>query len=394
MKRQVLAGLIIASLLIPSLGQATTLERAEIVALDEVLESFNPSKEKLQETQEKAEALRMKHPEELPLLIRCALLAMHLEDKAKAQDAVAQILKVEPGNTQGLALRATIAWRSGKIEAADKDFQAVVAEKPRHPVANNFFAYKAIAAGRFQCSGDNPENCNDAITFARKALVGNPRDLNAYALLAYAYFKIGDEDMARLVAISAREISDTFPDMYNLIGIIEYSANQPAQAGKNFQKAMELDPDHRAVRMNLAALAMSVSDFESSLEHLKAADKVRPDSPEIHLSIGVSHRGMVNYEKAEEAYLKVLKIDPDHLEAKYNLCVLKQEHQQDFEAALDWCGKYKGGINRKHPKWREMRDRVEGLRATIEVMKETQGMTDEAGETGETGTAEDPASGE
>ena len=88
--------------------------------------------------------------------------------------------------------------------------------------------------------------------------------------------------------------------------------------------------------------------------------------------------------------MKVLKIDPDHLEAKYNLCVLKQEHQQDFEAALDWCGKYKGGINRKHPKWREMRDRVEGLRATIEVMKETQEMSDEAGEPAQADPAPQP----
>jgi len=357
---------------LPSGISAAELERTEIVALDEVLESFNPSQAQLKETNARATALLKQHPDELSLLTRCALLSIHLNDTAEAERAIARILSLEPANSQGLALRATMAWRAGKIEAANRDFQAVVAEKPRHPVANNFFAYKAIGEGKFQCTGDDLENCDDAISYARKALVGNPRDLNAYALLSYSYYRVGDEDMARLVAISAREISDKFPDMYNLIGIIEYGANQPAQAGKNFQKAMDLDPAHQAVRMNLAALAMSVSDFESSLEHLEVANKSQPNSPDIILSIGVSHRGMVNYEKAEEAYLKVLQIDPDHLEAKYNLCVLKQEHQQDFEAALDWCAKYKGGINRKHPKWREMRNRVEGLRATIEVMRDAQ----------------------
>jgi predicted Zn-dependent protease len=362
--------LLLFALLLPSAVSAANLDRAKIVALDEVLESFNPSKDALKATQKQALVLLKQHPNEISLLIRCALLAMHLDDEKKATQAIRKILEADPGNSQALALRGTVAWRAGRIPDAQRDFDTVVAGKPRHPVANNFFAYQAIQEGNFQCKDDATENCEDAITFARKALVGNPRDLNAYALLSYAYHRVGDEDLARLVAISAREISDTFPDMYNLLGIIDYSANQPAQAGKSFQKALELEPMHRAVRMNLAALAMSVSDFGSSLEHLEAASQSTPRSPEILLSIGVSHRGMKNYERAEKAYLQVLSINPDHLAAKYNLCVLKQEHQQDFESALDWCARFKGGITRKHPKWREMRDRVEGLRATIEMMRE------------------------
>jgi Flp pilus assembly protein TadD len=334
--------------------------RDVLLELDETLDAVTPGQEALSKALDRSTAALSDHPQSVPLMLRQAIAAARLGNHARARKSVAAIIAMEPENAHALALRGAIAWQEGDVRRADTDFARVLLLKPRHPVANDFEAFKAIRAGKFK----------EAVAAARKALVGNPRDLNAYTLLAYAYHKMGEEDMARLVALSAMEISDKFADTYNTLGLIEFADDKMAQAGRQFSKALELDPKHNAARLNLAALSLAVSDHESALSDL---DKVKARDPKniwALISRGVALRGLNRFDDADKAFKEALKVDADNPEARYNLCVLKQEYQQSFDEALKWCQDYAKRISPRHKKAKEMKNRVQGIRTTIDLMRE------------------------
>jgi Flp pilus assembly protein TadD len=246
----------------------------------------------------------------------------------------------------------------------------VLSQKPRHPVANSFKAQELIQQGKF----------SDAIEAARNALVGNPRDLNAYALIAYAYYRQGDYDMARLVAKSSMEISDRFPDVVSVLGLVEHATDNLGVAGRQFRKAASLEGDHLEVQLNLTAFALQINDFNSALEHLNVIARKNPNHELMLLSKGVALRGLKRFDESAGAYLKVLKLSPANVEARYNLCVLKQEYTQDLDGALNWCRDFLGRIDARHPKRKEVKNRISGMEAAIEMMRETD--SDEGSGTG------------
>jgi len=334
--------------------------RDVLLELDETLDAVAPEPEAISKALDRATEALDDHPHSVALLLRQGIAAARLGDYARARKAVNAILAMEPEHAHALALRGAIAWQEGDIRKAEVDLARVLLLKPRHPVANNFEAFKAIRAKKYK----------EAVAAARKALVGNPRDLNAYTLLSYAYHKLGDEDMARLVALSAMEISDKFADTYNTLGLIDFSADKMAQAGRQFGEALELDPKHTAARLNLAALSLAVSDHESALSHLDDVRSREPKNIWALISRGVALRGLNRFDEADKAFKDALAVAPDNLEARYNLCVLKQEYQQSYEEALKWCQEYARKISPRHKKAREMKNRVQGIRTTIELMRE------------------------
>ena len=83
-------------------------------------------------------------------------------------------------------------------------------------------------------------------------------------------------------------------------------------------------------------------------------------------------RGLKQFKESEKVYKRVLEIDAANVESRYNLCVLKQEYTQELNDALTWCSDFLGRIDARHPKRKEVQNRVSGMEAAIEMMQETE----------------------
>ena len=125
------------------------------------------------------------------------------------------------------------------------------------------------------------------------------------------------------------------------------------------------------IQLNLAAFALQINDFKSALEHLDRIAERQPNHKLMLLSRGVALRGLKRFADSEAAYNRVLELEPTDVESRYNLCVLKQEYTQDLEGALSWCSDFLGRIDSNHPKSKEVQNRVSGMEAAIEMMRET-----------------------
>jgi Flp pilus assembly protein TadD len=341
--------------------QASEPERAVLVKVDDVLDNYGATPAELRGVLSTLNDLSGPHGDSWAVWLRLAVTHARLGDFNQARTAAERVLQIDGNNIQAVAVRGMVAWQQSRLADADSDFDRVLAKKPRHPVANSFKAQSLIQQGKFA----------DAIEAARNALVGNPRDLNAYALIAYAYYRQKDYDMARLVAKSSMEISDQFPDVLTVLGLVEHATDNLGLAGRQLRRAASLEPGHLEIQLNLAAFALQINDFNSALGHLDRITESQPNHKLMLLSKGVALRGLKRFAEAEAAYSRVLELEPANVEARYNLCVLKQEYTQDLDGALNWCSDFLGRIDDNHPKRKEVQNRVSGMEAAIEMMRES-----------------------
>jgi tetratricopeptide (TPR) repeat protein len=92
------------------------------------------------------------------------------------------------------------------------------------------------------------------------------------------------------------------------------------EAIQNYQKALELSPDHARSHNGLALALVSQKRYDEALAHYRKALQLKPDYAEVHYNIGDYHRAVSNdKDKAIESYQKALAIKPEYAEAHHNL---------------------------------------------------------------------------
>lgn len=113
------------------------------------------------------------------------------------------------------------------------------------------------------------------------------------------------------------------PDVYNSLIYIE------ANIRKNDENALELirkaknrwpnNPELAKTEINVLIRLDRLDEARAELEN---AIKNEPDNPDLYFSLGVMQDEVGNNEKAKEAYLKAVEVDPNHMNANFNLGVV------------------------------------------------------------------------
>ncbi|MFH1531507.1 MAG: tetratricopeptide repeat protein [Pseudomonadota bacterium] len=267
---------------------------------------------------------------------------------------------LDPSGADIIAMLGMISARQGRDADAESLMQEALAVDEYSSVALNYSADKEIKARNFDA----------ALVFCRKGLLGNPDNLDSYLNMAIVYYETDRLELGELVCQSALKINKEAAPIRNLLGLIYLKQNEVRKAFSEFERAVTADSGYTDARKNLAALVLNYKDYVAAVTQFEEALKLNPDDLQLRLSYSVALRGVGNFDGARTELEGILAKQPGHLEASYNLCILLHEYLESYEAALRQCSDFQARIDKKHAKWRELSQRVKGIRETIDVLKE------------------------
>jgi Tfp pilus assembly protein PilF len=221
-----------------------------------------------------------------------------------------------------------MALEAGKTEEARQHFKdALKAE-----------SYNAAAHNNISVFYRKEEDFPKAVRHARMSLAGNASNIEAYANLARIYYRRGNFDVAKLVILNALKMPDgpKDPDLRNILGLVELSRNDVTEGIRQFEKAIELDPDHVPALLNLGAVILNVRDYPRALKLFERVLALKPESITAQISVAVAKRGMGDIQAADQIYQAILKEHPKNAVVQFNLGVLEHEHKaQNAVAGID-----------------------------------------------------------
>ncbi|MCM1339665.1 MAG: tetratricopeptide repeat protein [Muribaculaceae bacterium] len=148
------------------------------------------------------------------------------------------------------------------------------------------------------------------------------------------------------------EILKTEPanaQVWDLLGVLYYQANEYLEAERCIKKAIDISPRFYYLE-NLARLYLDMGDFELAIAIYEDLVKHNP-TYDNWFNLAMAYKGSKNWIKSKEAYYKSLEINPKGYESYFNLAylALNENHPQEavecYKKALeinpeDWESMY------------------------------------------------------
>jgi len=287
-----------------------------------------------------------------------AILYFHTNRVSEAISLLESAVASQPSFGDCIGLMAWITAHSEPTNTTkiERLYEQALKVDPLNSFANNRLSAAALKAGDW----------SKARTHARKALAGNPDSINAYHNLAAAYYNLERYDLARLVCENGLNKDDESAILYNMLGLIKTKQDDVKGALASFNRALKSDPDLVEALMNAGAVTLGYNDFTVAKRMFERATDLTPGEFEAPLSLAVALTGLKNFAEAKSIYEEILRNDENRLTAHYNLCVLLNEHLNDYKNAYTQCTKYDALLPAEHEKKEEMKRRLEGIQLLME----------------------------
>ncbi|HIA02395.1 MAG TPA: tetratricopeptide repeat protein [Myxococcales bacterium] len=275
----------------------------------------------------------------------------------QAHDVYSSSIRQEAGLADAHARLGLMKIRTGQSNGMAGINNALRLEK-HNPTANNFMAEQV----------QKESNWPKSVGHSRQALIGNADSMNAYQNLAFAYYRTGKHQMAKLVCEQALEISPNNAAIHNLRGMVWLKLKDVRSAIRSFAKAVESTKQLFEGHLNLASTVLNYADFTRAKRHYDVVLKAEPANADAILGQAVALRGMNQFDLAQKNLESILDKRPNA--ARYNLCLLHGEYKGEYDKAVVRCREFVSGITNKHPKYKEVRKRIKGLESTIKMLRE------------------------
>jgi len=166
----------------------------------------------------------------------------------------------------------------------------------------------------------------DAFRRAYELAPDAPQPLMA---LVKTYVRNGKTEEARRFLNSVLSVHSENVNAYLLLGDIDLYEKQPAEAIKNYQKAIEINPELDSGYRRLASIYITEKDFNKAANVIEQGLKESPDMPALAIYLATIYQRQGNFDKAIETYESLLAKNSDLLVARNNLASLLTDHGGD-----------------------------------------------------------------
>ena len=156
-----------------------------------------------------------------------------------------------------------------------------------------------------------------------------------YLLGIYGYLRPKEAcPRAKAAAMKALELDDSLAEAHSSLGFnhLVFDWDWPA-AAKEFQRALELNPNYVPARYWRASYLSAAGQHEEAIAEVQRALKIDPLSVFVNTHLGWSFFHARQYDRAEEQLRRALELAPDFLIARWLLGRLFSARGQ-FQAAI------------------------------------------------------------
>ena len=163
------------------------------------------------------------------------------------------------------------------------------------------------------------------------------------------------EEVASVVVSLERQIAEhpQFPDLHNQLGIALSLAGDTEGAGKEFRKAVDLNPGYVEAHLNLAVTLSEIGRYEEAqaefhkaaeLEYGAGPDQAKREIPKSfrskighkHAEVGDLYREISRYAEAIREYEYALQVNPSFLDIRLKMGKAYLEMQLKEEAITEF----------------------------------------------------------
>ena len=182
-------------------------------------------------------------------------------------------------------------------------------------------AYELYLKGRFYWNLRTPNDFKQAITFFEQAIAKDQNYALAYSGLADAYtlLTVYTNEMprelmprAKAAALKALEIDDKLAEAHASLGqIVIYYDYDLITAEREYQRAIELNPNYAPAHQWLAEHLATMKRFDEAIAEIKRALELDPMSVIMNRIYADILMDMRRYDEAMQQYRKTLELDPN-----------------------------------------------------------------------------------
>ena len=224
-----------------------------------------------------------------------------------------------------------------KIKVTPQEQTRLASVRPVDPKA-----HEAVLKGRYDVFKGTEKGARTGMGYARQAVDIDPTYAAAYILLGQSYDQLASISglapreafpKAEAAYAKALEIDDTLAEAHAGLAHVKcYYDWDWTGSEREYQRALELNPNSADARGSYAAYLTVTGRFDEAIAAAKRRIELDPLTPEMRAALGRVYLFAGRYDDSIRAFKQALELDPNHLPARYWLAMGYAAKGMDAEA--------------------------------------------------------------
>lgn len=214
-------------------------------------------------------------------------------------------------------------------------------------------AQAAYAKGLEQFQRRTHAGLLESLNYFEEAIRLHPAYAPAHAYVAANYILLVPKAMkpvegyskARAAAVRAIELNPQLSEAHSALAMVKVIFERDwAEADREFQLAVRLDPQNVLARTWYAKYLMAANRLPAAMEQINTACSIAPNSVEALATAGEIFRRNGQDDEALRAFQKVIELDPDHIYAHnglgniYHKRLLLEQARREYQKVMELMG--------------------------------------------------------
>jgi len=204
-------------------------------------------------------------------------------------------------------------------------------------------AHQLYLQGRYLWNRRTADNLKRALSYFEQAAQKDPNYTLAYVGIAdtcglFPVYGAGAPQeylpRAKAAAEKALALDDSLAEAHASMGLVYYSYFKGAESVKEFERAIELNPNYATAHHWFGRLTLvMIGQLDRAMAEAKRAYELDPVSPIIHADLGGVNLAARHYDEAIQQLRATVEMDPDFYSA-HRWLGMALEAKGDFQAAI------------------------------------------------------------
>jgi tetratricopeptide (TPR) repeat protein len=164
-----------------------------------------------------------------------------------------------------------------------------------------------------------------------------PDRLEQLITLGREHYQAGEYDKAEKLLAEVVEMRPTFPDVFNMLGVIYHAQGRFQEAEEVFENALRLNPNYTEAALNLSVTYNDRGKYDKAREVYSRVMSISYDQPRgldpfargkianMHADLGEVYTGFGLHDEAVREYSKALDLCPDFADLRVRLGIVYRD---------------------------------------------------------------------